>query len=134
MDELLKLLSNVPTSVALQFLMGLTAVIVSINAVVIKLFNSLEKWRKKKNEEEERAALIASITELKEGLEFLSNGVKMILADKLNQRCHHYTEIKYIPEDEWEEFYKEHEAYNDLKGNSTIDAKFNKVVSTLPIK
>ena len=43
MDELLKLLSNVPTSVALQFLMGLTAVIVSINAVIIKLFNSLEK-------------------------------------------------------------------------------------------
>ena len=130
----MSLLSKVPTSTTITFIMGIITIIVGVNALVIKGFAYFEKWHKKKNEEERKEELVNSIAELKTSIDILGNGVKMILADKLNQRCRHYTEIEYIPEDEWEEFNKEHEAYKDLKGNSTIDAKFNKVVNSFPIK
>ena len=134
MEEIMSLLSKVPTSTAIAFTMGIITIIVGVNALVVKAFAYFEKWHKERTEEERKEELINSIAELKVSLDNLGNGVKMLLADKLNERCRHYTSIEYIPEEEWEEFNKEHEAYKDLKGNSMIDAKFNKVVNSFPIK
>ena len=134
MEELIVLFDKVPASTLIRVIISLMAILVSLNAAIIKAFNWLENWRKKRNKKEEEEKSIADIREIKESLDLVCDSLKTILADNLNRKCKYYWYLQYIPEDEFDEFVKEHKAYNNLHGNSTIDTKFEKVITSLEVK
>lgn len=56
-----------------------------------------------------------------------------ILANKINDKYKYYLSIKGIPEDEYDEFIKLHDAYKGCGGNSTGDAKFEYCINHLDV-
>ena len=134
MNELIKLLDFVPIENSVRIFIEFLIILIIINSIILKLFNLLEHWRKKRNQEEDEKELILDIREIKDNIDLACDCLKVVLADNLNRKCKYYWNMGYIPEDEFDEFVKEHEAYSKLHGNSTIDIKFDKIIETLKIK
>lgn len=134
MEAWITLLGNMPTSSLIKMIGAIIAIIVAISAVVVKIFHYFELWRKKKNKEDLNQRIIDSIKNIETNVNFIGEGIKTVLADNLNRKCRFYLDNGFIPEDEFDEFVKEHEAYNKLHGNSTIDAKYNKTIEQLKVK
>lgn len=134
MEAWITLFGNMPTSSLIKMIGAIIAIIVAISAVVVKIFHYFELWRKKKNKEDLNQKIIDSIKNIETNVNFIGEGIKTVLADNLNRKCRFYLDNGFIPEDEFDEFIKEHEAYNKLHGNSTIDAKYNKTIEQLKVK
>lgn len=134
MEAWITLFGNMPTSSLIKMIGAIIAIIVAISAVVVKIFHYFELWRKKKNKEDLNQRIIDSIKNIETNVNFIGEGIKTVLADNLNRKCRFYLDNGFIPEDEFDEFVKEHEAYNKLHGNSTIDAKYNKTIEQLKVK
>lgn len=134
MEAWITLFGNMPTSSLIKMIGAIIAIIVAISAVVVKIFHYFELWRKKKNKEDLNQKIIDSIKNIETNVNFIGEGIKTVLADNLNRKCRFYLDNGFIPEDEFDEFVKEHEAYNKLHGNSTIDAKYNKTIEQLKVK
>lgn len=134
MEAWITLFGNMPASSLIKVIGAMIAIIVAVSAVVVKLFHYFELWRKRKNKEDLNQKIIDSISNIEKNVGFIGEGIKTVLADNLNRKCRFYLDNGFIPEDEFEEFVKEHEAYNKLHGNSTIDAKYNKVIEQLKVK
>lgn len=134
MEAWITLFGNMPTSSLIKMIGAIIAIIVAISAVVVKIFHYFELWRKKKNKEDLNQRIIDSIKNIETNVNFIGEGIKTVLADNLNRKCRFYLDNGFIPEDEFDEFIKEHEAYNKLHGNSTIDAKYNKTIEQLKVK
>ena len=67
-------------------------------------------------------------------IQILTDANKEILADRINQKYKHYVnELKGIPSDEVDEFINLHAAYKALGGNHHGDAKYNYVMTNLPV-
>lgn len=134
MEAWITLFGNMPTSSLIKMIGAIIAIIVAISAVVVKIFHYFELWRKKKNKEDLNQKIIDSIKNIETNVNFIGEGIKTVLADNLNRKCRFYLDNGFIPEDEFDEFVKEHEAYNKLHGNSTIDTKYNKTIEQLKVK
>ncbi len=134
MEAWITLFGNMPASSLIKMIGAIIAIIVAISAVVVKIFHYFELWRKKKNKEDLNQRIIDSIKNIETNVNFIGEGIKTVLADNLNRKCRFYLDNGFIPEDEFDEFVKEHEAYNKLHGNSTIDAKYNKTIEQLKVK
>ena len=134
MEAWITLFGNMPTSSLIKMIGAIIAIIVAISAVVVKIFHYFELWRKKKNKEDLNQRIIDSIKNIETNVNFIGEGIKTVLPDNLNRKCRFYLDNGFIPEDEFDEFVKEHEAYNKLHGNSTIDAKYNKTIEQLKVK
>lgn len=134
MEAWITLFGNMPASSLIKMIGAIIAIIVAISAVVVKIFHYFELWRKKKNKEDLNQKIIDSIKNIETNVNFIGEGIKTVLADNLNRKCRFYLDNGFIPEDEFDEFVKEHEAYNKLHGNSTIDAKYNKTIEQLKVK
>lgn len=134
MEAWITLFGNMPTSSLIKMIGAIISIIVAISAVVVKIFHCFELWRKKKNKEDLNQEIIDSIKNIETNVNFIGEGIKTVLADNLNRKCRFYLDNGFIPEDEFDEFVKEHEAYNKLHGNSTIDAKYNKTIEQLKVK
>ena len=134
MEAWITLFGNMPTSSLIKMIGAIISIIVAISAVVVKIFHYFELWRKKKNKEDLNQRIIDSIKNIETNVNFIGEGIKTVLADNLNRKCRFYLDNGFIPEDEFDEFVKEHEAYNKLHGNSTIDAKYNKTIEQLKVK
>lgn len=134
MEAWITLFGNMPTSSLIKMIGAIIAIIVAISAVIVKIFHYFELWRKKKNKEDLNQRIIDSIKNIETNVNFIGEGIKTVLADNLNRKCRFYLDNGFIPEDEFDEFVKEHEAYNKLHGNSTIDAKYNKTIEQLKVK
>lgn len=134
MNDLINLFDYMPASSLIKIIIGIVVFSSSVSAGIMKLFSLLEKWRKKRNKEEEEEEIISSIKELNKNIQLICNSSKTLLASSLNNKCKHYWQLGFIPEDEFDEFIKEHEDYNKLKGNSTIDTKFQKTINSLEIR
>lgn len=134
MEAWITLFGNMPASSLIKMIGAIIAIIVAISAVVVKIFHYFELWRKKKNKEDLNQRIIDSIKNIETNVNFIEEGIKTVLADNLNRKCRFYLDNGFIPEDEFDEFVKEHEAYNKLHGNSTIDAKYNKTIEQLKVK
>lgn len=134
MEAWITLFGNIPTSSLIKMIGAIIAIIVAISAVIVKIFHYFELWRKKKNKEDLNQKIIDSIKNIETNVNFIGEGIKTVLADNLNRKCRFYLDNGFIPEDEFDEFVKEHEAYNKLHGNSTIDAKYNKTIEQLKVK
>ena len=134
MEAWITLFGNIPASSLIKMIGAIIAIIVAISAVVVKIFHYFELWRKKKNKEDLNQRIIDSIKNIETNVNFIGEGIKTVLADNLNRKCRFYLDNGFIPEDEFDEFVKEHEAYNKLHGNSTIDAKYNKTIEQLKVK
>ena len=134
MEAWITLFGNMPTSSLIKMIGAIIAIIIAISAVVVKIFHYFELWRKKKNKEDLNQRIIDSIKNIETNVNFIGEGIKTVLADNLNRKCRFYLDNGFIPEDEFDEFVKEHEAYNKLHGNSTIDAKYNKTIEQLKVK
>lgn len=134
MEAWITLFGNMPTSSLIKMIGAIIAIIVAISAVIVKIFHYFELWRKKKNKEDLNQKIIDSIKNIETNVNFIGEGIKTVLADNLNRKCRFYLDNGFIPEDEFDEFVKEHEAYNKLHGNSTIDAKYNKTIEQLKVK
>ena len=57
-----------------------------------------------------------------------------LLYDTISQRCHHYLDIGYIPEDEHDQFVSLLDRYKGLGGNHGLEKKVNYCINNLPIK
>lgn len=57
-----------------------------------------------------------------------------LLYDTISQRCHHYLDIGYIPEDEHDQFVSLLDRYKGLGGNHGLENKVNYCIKKLPIK
>lgn len=134
MEAWITLFGNMPASSLIKMIGAIIAIIVAISAVIVKIFHYFELWRKKKNKEDLNQKIIDSIKNIETNVNFIGEGIKTVLADNLNRKCRFYLDNGFIPEDEFDEFVKEHEAYNKLHGNSTIDAKYNKTIEQLKVK
>lgn len=134
MEAWITLFGDMPTSSLIKMIGAIIAIIVAISTVVVKIFHYFELWRKKKNKEDLNQKIIDSIKNIETNVNFIGEGIKTVLADNLNRKCRFYLDNGFIPEDEFDEFVKEHEAYNKLHGNSTIDAKYNKTIEQLKVK
>ena len=134
MEAWITLFGNMPASSLIKMIGAIIAIIVAISAAVVKIFHYFELWRKKKNKEDLNQRIIDSIKNIETNVNFIGEGIKTVLADNLNRKCKFYLDNGFIPEDEFDEFVKEHEAYNKLHGNSTIDAKYNKTIEQLKVK
>lgn len=135
MEEIIQLLNHIPAGDLIKFILALVSVIIAINTGIIKGVSWLEKWRKTRNAQEDDKAdlceLINDTKEIKENMNLVCKSLKIVLADSLNRKCKRYWQKGYIPADELDEFIKEHESYNELHGNSTIDAKFEQIMDNL---
>lgn len=134
MENILKLMSYLPSNEIIKIFMCIISILAIFNAIIFKIFQILEKWRKKRNKQEEVTKIVEGISEIKNDLNIIAEGLKTVLANNLNQRCKEYIKLEYIPEDEFDEFMKEHAAYNKLNGNSTIDAKVENVLKNISVK
>ena len=123
MEAWITLFGNMPASSLIKMIGAIIAIIVAISAVVVKI-----------NKEDLNQKIIDSIKNIETNVNFIGEGIKTVLADNLNRKCRFYLDNGFIPEDEFDEFVKEHEAYNKLHGNSTIDAKYNKTIEQLKVK
>lgn len=134
MEAWITLFGNMPASSLIKMIGAVVAIIAAISVVVVKIFHYFELWRKRKNKEDLNQKIIDSIKNIETNVNFIGEGIKTVLADNLNRKCRFYLDNGFIPEDEFDEFVKEHEAYNKLHGNSTIDAKYNKTIEQLKVK
>lgn len=134
MEAWITLFGNMPASSLIKMIGAIIAIIVAISTIVVKIFHYFELWRKRKNKEDLNQKIIDSIKNIETNINFIGEGIKTVLADNLNRKCRFYLDNGFIPEDEFDEFVKEHEAYNKLHGNSTIDAKYNKTIKQLKVK
>lgn len=133
MDNLMILFNNISASDLIKIILAIITIIGAFNVFIFKILHWLEKWRIMRNTQEKKEELINDIKEIKEELSLICEGLKMVLADGLNQRCKRYWHLSYIPEDEFDEFINQHNAYKALHGNSTIDEKYEKVIRGLKV-
>lgn len=133
MDNLMILFDNISASDLIKIILAAAAIIGAFNVAIFKILHWLEKWRLMKNKQEKNEELLNDIKEIEEGISLICEGLKMVLADGLNEKCKRYWHLNYIPEDEFDEFIKQHSAYKALHGNSTIDEKYEKVVHGLKV-
>lgn len=84
------------------------------------------------------AQSIASFTEMSvkrdAEMENLRVACKELLASEINKRYQRFIILGYVPSDEIDEFENAFRAYVALKGNHTIEAKYNYVMSHLEVK
>lgn len=127
------LFNNISAGDLIKIILAFLTIIGIFNVIILKIFHWLEKWRTLRNNQEKKEELIDDIKEIKKELTLICEGLKMVLADGLNQKCKRYWHLSYIPEDEFDEFINEHNAYKALHGNSTIDEKYEKVMRGLKV-
>ena len=63
----------------------------------------------------------------------LTDALRELLAEKINEKYKYYISINGIPEDEVDEFVNLHKAYNGCGGNHNGDAKYNYVMEHLQV-
>ena len=66
-------------------------------------------------------------------IDTLTIAIKELLADRLSQKYRYYKELKYIPEDEYDQYCDMHTVYNKCGGNHTGDKKFEQSME-LPVR
>lgn len=125
---------NMTATELIKFFGMAISLLVAINAGIIKLFNWLEKWRQKKNNEEKQQKMINSIDDIQNHINLICIGMRLILADNLNRKCKTYLRLNYIPADEFDEFVSEFQTYKLLDSESAIIVKIQKVLDTLEVQ
>lgn len=133
-DSIIKILMNISAADFISFIIACITILTTVNAIIIKMFNKLEHWRQRKNRQEKTTEIIEGISEIKEKLSLVCKSLQTVLADNLNRKCRYYSQIQYIPEDELDEFINEYKAYNNLKGDTSLSMKVNKIINSLQVK
>lgn len=132
--SLWNIFDNMTATELIKFFGTTISLLVAINAAIIKLFSWLEKWRKKRNEEENEKQMINSIYDIQNHIDLICNSMRLILADTLNRKCKHYWQIDCIPSDEIDEFISEQQIFKLIDPDSPVNIKVQKAIESLKVK
>lgn len=132
--SLWNIFDNMTATELIKFFGTIISLLVLINAAIIKLFNWLEKWRKKRNDEEKEKEMINNICDIQKHINLICNSMRSILADILNRKCKHYWQIDCIPSDEVDEFISEQQIFKLIAPDSSVNIKVQKVIESLKVK
>lgn len=132
-------LTNIPTGIVIFWIISIAAIIFGLVILGKKLYNLIEKYRKKRNDVESKELDFEDLKQNKEAvsesINCIASAVQQILADRLNQRIRHYYSINYIPADEFENFQDQFLAYQNVATtDKSMELRYNKCVADLPIK
>ena len=82
---------------------------------------------------ENNDAMNSTVTEIKDSVNNICQAQIETLNDSIRQKCRYYISLKYIPEDELEDFKRMMETYESIGGNHGLEVKFNKTME-LPVQ
>jgi len=134
-DEIIKMFNGIGVG---TFILIIVAVII----ILKELYKAIEKYRKTRNnmdeKEEEVSQLKSSVSKLEDSIGEIkmwtkaqSIALRVILANELDRKYKQYLELTYIPEEDFDEYVDMHDAYKGVGGNHNGDVKFDYVMKHL---
>lgn len=137
-NVIVQALNSVTGATLVIWTAAIITLMIGIVKGIIAIIKWIEKYRQKRNavekKDEKLVELEKSVTEIKTLSETQSVALKVILANELNRKYRYYLELGYIPDEEFDEYVDNHDAYKALGGNHTGDAKFNYIMEHLERK
>ena len=136
-NVLVQAVEDVPFGVVIAWIAGAVAIVMALFAIGKKVYALLEKYRKKRNDIDEKEIdfdkLKKSEEEMHHEINAITAAVQQLLADRLNQRIRYYYKIGYIPHDELENFQHQYTAYKGVDGNGEMELRFHKCLEDLHV-
>lgn len=125
-------IQNILFAIAITF-----SVVLLIKWALKEIRSMLDYYYEIRTKEIENARILEEISEKtkkqQESIDILTLAIKELLADRLSQKYRYYKELKYIPEDEYDQYCDMHTVYNKCGGNHTGDKKFEQSME-LPVR
>lgn len=112
--------------------------IIAIGVILKGAYNWVEKYRKARNEIEDKDKQIDnlsnSVTQINASMHAQNQALRVMLMSELDKKYNNYIELQYIPNGEYDDYVDLHDAYKGIGGNHNGDSKFGYVMKHLERK
>lgn len=130
--------SQLPVGTVIAWIAGIVAIVVALTLLGVKVYKLIEKYRKGRNAIDDKMSAFERLKhndeQMQKSIDALTEAMQQMLADRLNQRIREYYALKYIPEQEFENFQHLYIAYKDVNGNGEMEMRFHKCIDDLHVK
>ena len=137
-NVLVKAVEEVPFGVVVAWIAGAVALVMALFVLGKKVYQLIEKYRKKRNDIDEKETGFEKLKRNEETMQHdisaIAEAVQQLLADRLNQRIREYYQLGYIPHDELKNFQHQYTAYKGVGGNGEMELRFHKCLEDLHVR
>jgi hypothetical protein len=136
-NEIMESLQITPAYIV-KWIVIMIIVVVIIVPLWAKVKKVVEQYRGKQNLADKRNKLIEAnandVIEIKDCMVGLKEVLVEIMHDRISNKCKEYLKLKFIPDDEYDDFTRQWKLYRKiLKGNHGLEKRYEKAI-VLPLE